>query len=73
MTAHLVIGITPDSLSISLTNPTNSRAVNPARSGFGLIGMRERVTALGGTINSATHEGLFRLSVEIPLGPEDVS
>lgn len=41
---------------------------NPAKGGFGLIGMRERVNALGGTftLNSAPAEGT-RIEVEIPL------
>jgi len=37
--------------------------------GVGLIGMRERVTALGGRLRAEPrHEGGFRVHAELPVG-----
>ncbi|MGP3953724.1 sensor histidine kinase [Streptomyces sp. 7N604] len=40
----------------------------PGRGGAGLAGLRERLTALGGTLAAGPHpDGTFRLTAEIPL------
>jgi signal transduction histidine kinase len=40
----------------------------PPRPGIGLLGMRERVTALGGTLSAAPHpDGGFLVHAELPL------
>lgn len=36
-------------------------------SGLGLLGIRERVTALGGSVEAGLADGAFRLSVKLPL------
>ncbi|HEV2530031.1 MAG TPA: histidine kinase [Thermomicrobiales bacterium] len=40
----------------------------PGGSGFGLIGMRERVRLVGGTISHGERDGIFVVRVELPLG-----
>ena len=42
---------------------------SPPKPGIGLTGMRERVTALGGTLHTAPRaEGGFSVRAELPLG-----
>ena len=41
----------------------------PVTPGFGLIGMRERVTALGGGVRITTDETTFRVTATIPARP----
>ncbi|SEC57453.1 Signal transduction histidine kinase [Paramicrobacterium humi] len=49
---------------------THSNPPGVERTGLGLVGMRERVTALGGSLNAGpTADGGFALNVEIPLDP----
>jgi signal transduction histidine kinase len=35
-------------------------------SGYGLVGMRERAELIGGTLEAGTHEGGFRVRLEVP-------
>jgi signal transduction histidine kinase len=44
-------------------------SATPATPGFGLIGMRERVTALGGGVRITTDETTFRVTATIPARP----
>jgi signal transduction histidine kinase len=48
----------------------NDLAPNAASdsNGFGLIGMRERVTALNGTLQAGVQNGQFRVSMQLPTG-----
>ena len=43
----------------------------PPSSGFGLMGMRERVLAAGGTLTLTHDPGLFVVAAELPLLRED--
>lgn len=45
--------------------------LEPAGGGHGLTGMRERATALGGTLEAGRHEGGFRVRATLPV--EEVS
>jgi signal transduction histidine kinase len=57
-------------LELLVENPTKTSAERsgsaPAR-GFGLLGMRERVAAFGGTLSARDDGGVFRLRAELPL------
>jgi signal transduction histidine kinase len=44
-------------------------STTPATPGFGLIGMRERVTALGGGLRITTADTTFRVTATIPARP----
>jgi signal transduction histidine kinase len=62
---------TPDALAVQVdddgTGAGASTALRPAGPGLGLIGMRERVTALGGRLHAAPRDGGgFRVRAELP-------
>ena len=62
---------TPASVSITITDDGIGRAAGDDSTGLGLIGMRERVHALRGTLEVANTPGPgFVLSAHIPLPPE---
>ncbi|MGW3662150.1 sensor histidine kinase [Streptomyces sp. NPDC005141] len=67
------LGYTPDELTIAVHDDGIARQSRPPAPGIGLTGMRERVTALGGTLRAAPRaEGGFSVRAELPLGlPEE--
>ncbi|KUJ65640.1 histidine kinase [Streptomyces albus subsp. albus] len=58
----------PPSTVVEVVNPPGSPAGNAApSSGFGLVGLRERVRALGGQLSAGPHgAGAWRLAARIP-------
>jgi signal transduction histidine kinase len=58
-------------LRIAVHNPgismPNSNGAKPA--GVGIIGMKERATALGGTVDTGTENGRFHVHAELPYEP----
>ncbi|MFD0318239.1 sensor histidine kinase [Streptomyces flavalbus] len=59
----------PDTLEIRVDDDGSADPARPPRPGTGLTGMRERVTALGGTLHAAPRAtGGFSVWVELPLG-----
>jgi signal transduction histidine kinase len=68
-TAEMVVDHRADALVVEVTNPVHADAPPGSPGGHGLVGMRERVTALGGTMEAGPHTGgSFRVSVTIPRG-----
>jgi glucose-6-phosphate-specific signal transduction histidine kinase len=61
----LSVQVSPGQLAITLLNPALD-APNPGR-GLGLIGMRERVGLLDGSITAGYAHGQWRVSVQLPL------
>ncbi|MFF3613032.1 sensor histidine kinase [Streptomyces sp. NPDC002580] len=58
-----------DVLTIEVDDDGIARQSRPPAPGIGLTGMRERVTALGGTLSAAPRaEGGFSVRAELPLG-----
>jgi len=58
---------TPDALSVQVDDDGTSTSLRPAGPGLGLIGMRERVTALGGRLHAGPREGGgFQVRAEFP-------
>jgi len=53
---------------VLIANHANACAT-PVTPGFGLIGMRERVTALGGGVRITTDDASFRVAATIPARP----
>lgn len=67
-TATVALRYDDAGLGVSVTNPFNGTVVADAGSGFGLIGMRERVEAVGGTFEAATSDDghQFAITATIP-------
>jgi signal transduction histidine kinase len=62
--ADLRIGYAPEQVTIEVTNGIGTGGDG---SGFGLIGMRERATAAGGSVTAEATGGRFRLHAALPL------
>lgn len=63
----LTVGSDNHEIRVTVTN-TIRDAHRPAEGGFGLIGMRERVTSAGGTLESVTAGGQFTLTATMRTG-----
>ncbi len=68
---QLTVGYRPGTVTARIVNTVGDDAASrsPGVSGFGLIGMRERVVALGGTIEAGREAKVFRVEVAIPTAP----
>jgi signal transduction histidine kinase len=65
--ADVEISFRDNDLEITVTNPA---AAEIGVEGHGLVGMRERAALLGGTVETATSNGHFRLRASLPCGRE---
>lgn len=74
--AHVLITVTEDHASIVVTNPVptskDARAAAPdtRSNGHGLLGLRERVASVRGTVTTGPAPGGYRVSVLLPLTKE---
>jgi signal transduction histidine kinase len=55
-------------VELMVTNPVTTNGTPRPSGGHGLIGMRERATLLGGSLDTARANGAFRLRARIPYG-----
>jgi signal transduction histidine kinase len=61
------IGYRPPATLVEVTNPPGAPRTDTVGSGYGLVGLRERVTALGGHLNAGpAGAGAWRLAARIP-------
>jgi signal transduction histidine kinase len=67
--AEVEIGFGPASLELDVANPTAPGAAL-VEAGHGLVGMRERATLLGGTLEAEASDGSFRVRAHLPYGGE---
>ncbi len=70
---HATVRITWEQqfLSLHVANRRSSHS-QPSIGGFGLTGMRERVTSLGGTITAAPQpDGTFHVDISLPVSRHD--
>jgi signal transduction histidine kinase len=72
--AAVLLHYTPDALRVQIDNDGMATAAGevprPASHGLGLIGMRERVSALGGRLQAGPQDaGGFRVRAELPSRP----
>jgi signal transduction histidine kinase len=58
-----------DALAIQVTNPATRDGANVA--GHGIVGMRERATLVGGSLDAARANGVFRVSARLPYVSEE--
>lgn len=72
--AHILLVADPDELRVVVTNPVGvERDPDEADSGgYGLVGLRERIAAARGSIESAVVPGGYRLAVVLPY-PTDAT
>jgi signal transduction histidine kinase len=64
--AEVAVWFHAQGVEITVTNPTTG--VGGAGGGHGIVGMRERATLLGGTLDAAAEHGTFRLRAWLPHG-----
>ena len=62
--ADVAVWFEPDAVEITVTNPTANSSLPGG--GHGIVGMRERATMLGGTLQAHADNGIFRLHAELP-------
>ena len=68
-TARLCLRFEADELTIEVANDMGTAPPPPGPAGFGLAGMRERITLYGGRLDAGrTGNGSFRLAASLPLG-----
>jgi signal transduction histidine kinase len=68
--ATLEVSGAGDLLRIRAANRCNGHAPRAQGSGLGLVGMKERVTVLGGSLSHGVAEpGLFEVDATLPVGP----
>lgn len=69
--AHVLLAADAEALRVVVTNPTHPDAASvtdtSGRGGHGLIGLRERVGAVRGTIDTGPTPGGYRLAATLPL------
>lgn len=64
--ARVLIDVGADAVEVVVTNPIGGGGAGDAPSGFGLLGLRERVAAVRGTMESGVAPGGFRLAAVLP-------
>lgn len=72
--AHVLIEIDADAARIVVTNPTDpisDSKVTTEPGGFGMLGLRERVAAVRGTVETADTAAGYRLMATLPIPKED--
>ncbi len=67
-TASVRLAVTDDDLTVSVSDTGRGGPARPARDGHGLAGMRERVSALGGSLTAGPGpEGGFTVTASLPV------
>ncbi|MEV0779908.1 sensor histidine kinase [Streptomyces sp. NPDC050428] len=71
-TAHVQLGYGADVLTLRIDDAGPATGDEAGGSGNGLVGMRERAAALGGTIEAGPRpDGGFRVRASLPLKPKE--
>jgi signal transduction histidine kinase len=66
--ARIDLAFGESAVELTVTNPVPQDRVPRPGGGHGLIGMRERATLLGGTLDTERANGAFRIHARIPYG-----
>ncbi len=65
--ASVCLRYTPEALTVQVNDDGTGGGARPVGSGLGLVGMRERVSALGGRLHAGPQDGGgFRVHAELP-------
>ncbi len=72
---HVLLRRDGDDLEVVVTNPVDRTpaAAELPPSGFGLVGLRERVDSVGGVLEAGPAPGGFRLAARLPLAQPSTS
>ncbi len=68
--AAIRISTGPDGVTLAIVNDGSHERTGGDSTSSGLAGLRERVAAIGGTVDDALIEGEFRLDVRVPAAVE---
>jgi signal transduction histidine kinase len=67
-TARVELAFGPTALELTVTNPAAGKIAPRENGGHGLIGMRERASLLGGSLDAARTDSTFRVRAHLPYG-----
>ena len=67
--ATVAFSYSGDRLAITIENPTVNGHSGATVAGAGIVGMRERAAAVGGTLEVGEADGHFRVDAELPYRP----
>jgi signal transduction histidine kinase len=67
-TAAVELSFTATALELDVSNPLSERGAERVGGGHGLVGMRERATLLGGSLDARRVDGGFRVHARLPYG-----
>jgi two-component system, NarL family, sensor histidine kinase UhpB len=71
--ATLQDGGAPERIAVTIADDGRGADLSKPRTGLGLVGMRERTAAFGGTLAIESERGSgFKLEASIPVGPDPV-
>lgn len=66
--ARVELSFGDSALDLTISNRANGDVISRVNGGHGLIGMRERATLLGGTLDAERSNGTFRVHAHLPYG-----
>jgi signal transduction histidine kinase len=66
-TVDIEVSYSADAVRLTVDNASTATVTATDAPGHGLIGMRERITALGGTLDAAPRHGRYRVRATLPL------
>ena len=69
--AEVALEYGANALEIGVANP--SRGDGQGAAGHGIVGMRERASLLGGSVDAQSTNGLFRIRARLPYGGEEAA
>jgi signal transduction histidine kinase len=63
--------VVPERIEVTITDDGRGADLSKPRTGLGLVGMRERTAAFGGSLSVQSQRGAgFKLEASIPVGPD---
>jgi len=68
--ARVEVAAAPTGVTLTVTNPIAATVPRAGR-GHGLVGMQERATLVGGSLEAGPVDGAFRVHAHIPGGPPE--